>query len=233
MKTFSLIDLENLTPAIWQRIAILNPQTTPNHKVHTLESLYNQLGFDDDFFTLLTYISNNKKQSLPCITAELDVIALKALQKVQFKTNQEINNLILKDIKRYLESGRSCTFRVFEPVKPYELGQTNHNGGTTSDVVQAITEDGIICDQGFGCYIHNGENYIIFSLIKAILDKDWKPFFQSYAFHKNPEKSLEHERGSISDFESPSYRPQGNFTKPLLTQSSLQKQLKKAILNSK
>lgn len=233
MKTFSLIDLKNLTPAIWQKIAVLNPQITPDNKVHTLESLYNQLGFNEDFFTLLSYISNNKKQSLPCITAELDIIALKVLQKVQFKTNQEVNNLILKDIKRYLESGRSCSFRVFEPVEPYELGQTNHKGGTTADVVQAITEDGIICDQGFGCYIHNGENYIIFLLIKAILDKDWQAFFQSYAFHKNPEKSLEHKRDSISDFESPSYRPQGNFTKPLITQNNLQKLLEKTILKSK
>lgn len=232
MKTFSLLDLQNLTSEVWQKIAILNPNTTPNNKVHTLETLYNQLGFNDDFFTLLTHISKSKTKNLPNITAKLDTIALKTLQHVQFKTNLEINNLILKDIIRYLESGRTCKLRTFNPVKHYEHGQTNHQGGTTADVVQSITEDTIICEQGFGCYIHNGENYIIFSLIQAILNKDWKEFFQSYAFHKNPEKCIEQDRGNISNYKTPSYKAEGNLTKPLITQNKLQKLLKEAILKS-
>lgn len=230
MKNFSLIDIQNIDPQTWQKIALLYPHKKVQEKHLSLDGLFKNLSYSDTFLKILTFTAQQNANTN--LRRELDTVALKVLRKIKFKTNNRRNVPILRDVITHLESGRKSDFKTHDAVKDHENGKTNHNGGKTPEVIDSIIADGIICEQGCDCFIHNGENYIIFSILRAVLNKNWQAFFSSIAFKTNPEVALERQSGDHPTMRNPYYKSQGNLTSAIMPEANLKKLLQAAILRS-
>lgn len=225
MKKISLLDIQTLIPSkTWQTYAIYFKEKPLIYSKISIQDLYNIAGFDADFFKVL----NENIYGEP-LTRQLDKIAIEALEKARFTHTPHVDNVVLEDVIEHLKSARKSSFVKHTPVKVVGYGTTHHNGGHTPDVIKYILDCLIICEQGCGCFIPNGENYILYHLMHAVLTKDWSMFFTSPAFTKNPEKTLKKLDTGRRNYTHPTYTEEKTFTKPLLSPYKLKQKLFEAL----
>ncbi len=229
MNRFSLLDIKDIDLKTWQQIALTYPNQSIQSKHISLARLADRFDMDETFLKILTYITAQKKLETSELRTSLDLVALQVLKKIKFKANKKRNAPILRDIITHIEHGRTTQFKTHSAIERTEYGKTIHDGGTTQEVVHSIVQNSVGNEQGIDSFIHCGENYIVFNLVKAALNRDWLTFFTSPIFEENPEKALQMQANMYNPHKQPFYQAEGHLTKPVIPRTQVYKELYKAI----